>query len=134
MEKTPLTVSQSIALINQTLEYAYPVMLVEGEISSFKINRDKYVFFDLKDEEASLNCFMTVWQLRMPLEDGMKVQVVANPRLTAWGKFSLTVQAVQPVGEGSLKRSLELLKKKLEGEGLFALERKKSLPHLPHRI
>src|SRR5215213_1293951 len=98
MEKTPLTVSDSIALINQTLDYAYPVLVVEGEISSFKVNRDKYVFFDLKDEAASLGCFMTVWQLRMPLEDGMKVQVVARPGLTQWGKFSLTVREVRPVG------------------------------------
>ncbi|MFS8118065.1 MAG: exodeoxyribonuclease VII large subunit, partial [Microcoleus sp.] len=134
MEKTPISVSESIALINQTLEYAYPTLIVEGEISSFKINRDKYVFFDLKDDEASIGCFMTVWQLRMPLEDGMKVQIVANPRLTNWGKFSLTVREVRPIGEGSLKRSFELLKVKLEKEGLFAPENKRSLPSLPHRI
>lgn len=134
MEKTPLTVSQSLALINQTLEYAHPVLLVEGEVSSFKVNRDKYVFFDLKDDEASMGCFMTVWQLRMPLEDGMKVQVVASPRLTAWGKFSLTVREVRPIGAGSIKRSFEMLKTKLQAEGLFASERKKPLPPLPHRI
>lgn len=134
MEKTPISVSESIALINQTLDYAYPTLIVEGEISSFKINRDKYVFFDLKDDEASIACFMTVWQLRMPLEDGMKVQIVAKPRLTNWGKFSLTVREVRPIGEGSLKRSFELLKANLEKEGLFAPDNKRPLPSLPHRI
>lgn len=134
MENTPLSVSAASALVNQTLEYAFPVLLVEGEINSFKINRDKYVFFDVKDDEASLGCFMTVWQLRMPLEDGMKVQVVATPKLTAWGKFSLTVREVRPIGEGSIKRSSELLRTKLEKEGLFSEERKKSLPKLPRSI
>ncbi|MBC7746566.1 exodeoxyribonuclease VII large subunit [Pedobacter sp.] len=134
MEHTPLKVSDCIALINQTLEYAYPVVLVEGEVSSFKVNQGKYVFFDLKDETGTLNCFMTVYQLRTPLEDGMKVRVVAAPKLTQWGRFSLTVRDVQPVGEGSLKRSFELLRAKLEKEGLFAPERKRRLPVMPHRI
>ena len=70
MEKTPISVSETVALINQTLEYALQVLVVEGEVSLFKVNQGKYVFFDLKDEESSLGCFMTVWQLRMPLEDG----------------------------------------------------------------
>lgn len=128
------SVSECLALINQTLEYAYPSVTVEGEISSFKVNKGKFVFFDLKDSEALLSCFMMVYQLCMPLEDGMKVQVYAQPRLTAGGKFSLTVREITLVGEGTLKRSFELLKSKLDKEGLFAPERKRSLPFAPERI
>ena len=128
------SVSDFIALTNQTLEYAYPSVEIEGEVASFKVNQNKYVFFDLKDENGSLGCFMTVWQLRMPIEDGMKIIVTATPKLTNWGKFSLTVRALRPSGEGSLKKSFELLKAKLDKEGLFALERKRPLPTLPHRI
>jgi len=128
------SVSDFIALTNQTLEYAYPSVEVEGEVASFKVNQNKYVFFDLKDESGSLGCFMTVWQLRMPIEDGMKVVVTATPKLTNWGKFSLTVKALRPSGEGSLKKSFELLKAKLEKEGLFAFERKRPLPALPQHI
>lgn len=133
--KTPrLSVSDFIALANQTLEYAYPSIAVEGEVASFKVNQGKYVFFDLKDEGGSIGCFMTVWQLRQPIEDGMKVVVVAVPKLTKWGKFSLTIQAIRPSGEGSLKRSFDLLKEKLEKEGLFAEERKRHLPVTPEHI
>lgn len=134
MEKTPLLVSEAIAIINQTLDYAYPVLVVEGEVASFKINQNKYVFFDLKDESGTLGCFMTVYQLRLPIQDGMRVRVVAQPKLTQWGKFSLTVREVQPVGEGSLKKVFEILKTKLEKEGLFAAERKRTLPKIPSRI
>lgn len=58
----------------------------------------------------------------------MKVRVKATPKLTAWGKFSLNIQSVIPVGEGSLKKSFELLKKKLENEGLFDPAKKRPLP------
>ena len=71
---------------------------------------------------------MTLWSLRIPLEDGMKVVVRAVPKLTKWGKFSLTVDAVQPIGEGSLKKAYELLKKKLTAEGLFDKAKKRELP------
>ena len=117
-----------ISMINQTLEYAYSSVMVTGEVSSFKVNQGKWVFFDLKDEESSVSCFMPVWDLRVPLEDGMKVVARAVPKLTKWGKFSLTVNAVKPVGEGSLKKAYEMLKKKLAGEGLFDPAKKRKLP------
>lgn len=128
------TPTEFIGVVNQTLEYAYSSVLVTGEVASFKVNQGKWVFFDLKDEESSVSCFMTLWSLRQPLEDGMKVVVRAVPKLTKWGKFSLTVSAVQPVGEGSLKKAYELLKKKLTTEGLFDPAKKRLLPEDLTRI
>jgi exodeoxyribonuclease VII large subunit len=128
------SVSDFIAVSNQVLEMSFPGVEVEGEVASFKVNQNKYVFFDLKDDGGSVGCFMTVWQLRVALEDGMKVVVRAVPKLTPWGKFSLTVQAVRPSGEGSLKKNFELLKAKLEKEGLFASERKRTLPARPQHV
>lgn len=134
MELPSFRVSELIAVINQTLEYAYPGVIVEGEVASFKVSKGKYAFFDLKDDEGVVGCFMMAYQLRHPLEDGMHVRVVAQPRLTAWGKFSLTVREVAPVGEGSIKRSFDLLRAKLEKEGLFDDSRKRRLPYVPRRI
>ena len=129
MEPTQVySVSDFQAVCNQIMETAFSGVVVEGEVASFKINQGKYVFFDLKDEQSSVGCFMMKFALRFPLEDGMKVRVRAVPKLTNWGKFSLTVQAVMPVGEGDLKKSFELLKKKLTAEGLFAPEKKRPLP------
>ena len=128
------TPTEFISVVNQTLEYAYSSVVIVGEVASFKVNQGKWVFFDLKDEESSVGCFMTLWSLRQPLEDGMKVMIRAVPKLTKWGKFSLTVSAVQPVGEGSLKKAYELLKKKLTAEGLFDPAKKRSLPEDLTRI
>lgn len=129
MTETPkFSVSEFLEVVNQTLEYSYSSILVEGEVSSFKVSQGKWVFFDLKDENSSINCFLPLFQLRAPLEDGMKVVVRGFPKVTPWGKFSFTVRQIMPVGEGSIKKSFELLKKKLEKEGLFDRAKKRSLP------
>ena len=122
------TPTEFINVVNQTLDYAYHEATIVGEVASFKINQGKWVFFDIKDEESSISCFMTLYQLRIPIEDGMKVMVKGVPKVTKWGKFSFTVQAVKPVGEGSLKKAYEILKKKLSSEGLFDATKKRTLP------
>ena len=138
MEKTQIqpifSVSDFIAVVNQTLEYAYPSVSIEGEVASFKVSQGKFVFFDIKDKGGSIGCFMSIWQLRVPIEDGMKVIISAVPKLTQWGKFILTVKAIRPSGEGAIKKSFELLKSKLETEGLFVPERKRQLPTIPNHI
>ena len=127
-ESPTFTVSQFIAVCNDTLDYAYNNTIIEGEVSSFKVNQGKWVFFDLKDEESSLGCFLPLFQLRVPLEDGMKVKVQGIPKVTKWGKFSFTVKQIMPVGEGSIKKAFELLKAKLEKEGLFDPLKKRDIP------
>lgn len=128
MTNRPLSVTEFASIINDTLEMNYEAVEVTGEVASFKVNQGKWVFFDLKDEESSVPCFMTLWSLRQPLEDGMKVVIRGTPKLTKWGKFSVTVSAVRPVGEGSLKKAFEMLKKKLAAEGLFDPAKKREIP------
>lgn len=134
MENIQLSVSDFVALVNQTLEYAYPTVTVVGEVSEFKVSQGKWVSFKLKDAGAVVNCFMSVFQLRIPIEDGMKVLVTANPKLNPKGYFNLNIRLVKPVGEGSIKKGFELLKEKLGAEGLFAPERKRPLPSMPTHI
>jgi exodeoxyribonuclease VII large subunit len=134
MEPQAITVTQFLGIINETLGFAYPSVEIEGEVSSFKINQGKFVFFDLKDEQNTLSCFMMVHQLKLPIEDGMKVRVVGSPKITKFSKFSLTVRSINIAGEGALRRAMELLKKKLDTEGLFDPKRKRPLPVFPQRI
>ncbi|MDR3297782.1 MAG: exodeoxyribonuclease VII large subunit [Candidatus Nomurabacteria bacterium] len=128
MPEQTYTVSDFQAVCNQILDNAFAGVIIEGEVASFKINQGKFVFFDLKDESSSIGCFMMQFALRFPIEDGMRIRVKATPKITTWGKFSLTIQAIVPVGEGSLKKSFELLKKKLHTEGLFDPAKKRPLP------
>lgn len=125
---TPLTVSEFLDVTNRTLAGTFPRIIIEGEVISFKINQGKWVFFDLKDELSSVNCFMPLWDLHIPLEDGMKVILEAEPKITKWGKFSLTVKKIQPRGQGNIKKAFDLLKEKLEKEGLFDPAKKRPIP------
>ncbi|MCA9327515.1 exodeoxyribonuclease VII large subunit, partial [Candidatus Saccharibacteria bacterium] len=113
-----LGVSEFVAYVNQTLEVAYPHLEVEGELSNFRVSKNKWVYFDLKDETASLRCFATVYALPGPLEDGMVVRAAGSPRVHPLYNFSFNVQHIVPVGEGSLRRAADLLAAKLEKEGL----------------
>ncbi len=129
-----LTVSQLVEVINFTLEETMGKIMVEGEVDEFKIIHDKWVTFSLKDESSSVNCFMTVWQYRAQIEDGMKVKAIGVPKLRNKGFFSFVLDSVTPSGEGALKRALQLLQQKLTTEGLFSSERKRTLPRFPQHV
>lgn len=110
---------------------------VEGEVANYNVSKGKFVFFDLKDEQedARIACFAMTYQLSSPLEDGMRVVVTGKPGLyQKSGQFRLSVLKAEPVGEGSLKRAFELLKKKLELEGLFSPVRKRKLPRYVNKV
>ncbi len=127
-------VSDFVAVFNQTIEYAYPSINIVGELANFRVSKNRWVYFDLKDEMSSVKFFGTVYQLPGPLEDGLMVQVTGVPRLHPQYGFSISVQNMKPVGEGSIKRASALLEAKLRSEGLFDASRKRLLPYPPARI
>lgn len=128
------SVSDFVAVLNQTLDYAYPDVTVVGELSNFRVSKNRWVYFDLKDEYSSVKFFGTIYMLPGPLEDGLMVQVSGTPRLHNQFGFSVNMRSIQPVGEGSLKKAAALLEAKLTAEGLFDESRKRFLPHPPKRI
>jgi len=133
-----LSVGEFLELVNHTLkQIPSNEVIIEGEVSDYRVAQGKWVSFDLKDEEAEavLKCFMTTWQLKAPIEDGMRVQLKGYPKIyERFGTFKMNVTEVSAVGEGALRQSYELLKKKLQSEGLFDQTRKRALPRFPERI
>ena len=112
---------------------------VKGEISSFKI-QGSAIYFSIKDseKEGTLDCFMWLRNYEVcsiEAEIGMEVIVEGMPNIyVPNGRFNFSVNTIELVGEGALKLAYDKLKKKLEVEGLFALERKKPIPELPEKI
>lgn len=136
-EPQALSVSQFVDALNIVFaDKVFPDgVTIEGEVAEYRVSQGKWIWFLLKDESAVVSCFATAWQLRQPLEDGMKVRVHGVPKIYAKsGKFSVTVERVEMVGEGALRRAFELMKRKLEADGLFAPERKRAIPPFPERI
>jgi exodeoxyribonuclease VII large subunit len=129
-----VSVSEFVDLVNQTYEIAFPSVTIVGELANFRVSKNRWVYFDLKDENAQVKFFGTVYMLPGPLEDGMMLQVRGTPRMHPLYGFSVTAQAIRPVGEGAIKKASELLQAKLTAEGLFDAERKRILPAIPERI
>jgi exodeoxyribonuclease VII large subunit len=129
-----LGVSDFVALVNQTFEYAYPFVTIIGELANFRVSKNKWVYFDLKDEFSSVRFFGTVYKLPGPLEDGMVLEVNGSPRLHPQFGFSVNVHSLRPVGEGSIKKAANLLEAKLRTEGLFDEARKRLLPYPPQAV
>lgn len=133
-----LTVGEYLNLINSTLAtIPSEDVTVTGEIVDYRVSQGKWINFDLKDEEeeAKISCFMTSFQLKTAIDNGMRVEIIGQPKVyERFGRFSLNVRQLQPVGEGALAQAYALLKKKLESEGLFDQSRKRSIPRIPKKI
>ena len=136
-DKKPYTVSNYLDLINSKLR-DYDAK-VQGEISSLNISGN-YLFFSLKDKDdgSLLNCFMWASDYKMSgieFEEGLEIIAQGFPDVyKPSGKLSLRTSTAELVGEGALKKAYEKLKKRLEDEGLFDLERKKNIPDFVHKI
>src|SRR5438046_3135102 len=132
------TVSELTRSIRGTLETKFAAVWVQGEISNYKLHPSGHQYFTLKDQRAQISCVIwrdTIAPPRQPLVDGTQVQVYGTVTVfEARGQYQLNVQILQPRGVGLLQAKFEVLKRKLEAEGLFAQERKRPLPKFPRRI
>ncbi|MHB8894008.1 MAG: exodeoxyribonuclease VII large subunit [Candidatus Geothermincolia bacterium] len=131
-----LTVSEVNRMAKHALERIS--VTVQGEVSGLNTRYPYYVYLNLRDNEATLPAIM---QKRMydaldfTLEEG--ASVVVDGMLTLFekqGRFQVRVVSMRPFGEGALQRRIEMIKKKLQAEGLFDDARKRPLPEFPERI
>jgi len=122
----------------QLIESGLPLLWVRGEISNFVNAASGHWYFSLKDDQAQVRCVMFRHKSQyldwLP-RNGMQIEVLALPSLyEARGDFQLTLEQMRLAGTGALYEAFEKLKKKLEGEGLFADTRKRDLPHFPVQV
>ena len=132
------SVSEITKSIKFVLESSFEKISVEGEISNFKSHGSGHWYFNLKDENAVINC--TMWKginnyVFFSPEDGMKV--IITGRVTVFpprGSYQLDVRSMKPAGIGELQAAFERLKNKLQSQGLFDLEHKREIPQFPQKI
>lgn len=128
------SVTDFVAICNQILDTSFGAVQITGELAHFKISKNKWVYFDLKDDYCTLRFFGTIYNLPGPLEDGMMLTVLGTPQLHPKFGFSITVRSIQLSGEGTIKKASQLLEQQLAKEGLFAIERKRMVPYPPSTI
>ncbi len=112
---------------------------MRGEISGYKgAHSSGHCYFSLKDEGAKLDAI--IWRgsftrLRAKMQDGL--EVIATGKISSYpnkSSYQIIIENIEPAGVGALMALLEERRKKLAGEGLFDVERKRPLPYLPHTI
>ncbi len=136
----PLTVTQLTAAIEKAIKSGVPgTITVRGEVSNASGRQASgHLYFTLKDSSACINCVMwrdAASRLQFKLEDGL--EMIATGRVSVYapqGRYQLQVQTLQPAGRGALELAFRQMQAKLAAEGLFAAERKKTIPLYPSRI
>lgn len=134
-----VTVSQlnrRIALILKG-EKAFTDISIRGEISNFTYHsKSGHIYFTLKDETSSLKAVMFrsyAENLSFTPENGMAVIVRGSVQcFERDGIYQLYAYEIAADGEGDMANEFEVLKKKLDEEGLF--KRKRPIPAVPKRI
>jgi exodeoxyribonuclease VII large subunit len=133
-----LTVSELTWQVKKLLEKQVGQVWVSGEITNLRAQSSGHTYFTVKDAGAQLSCVLFRGESQVDrslLQDGRKVNLqgeltVYEPR----GQYQMRVTQVELQGVGALQQAFEKLKQKLNAEGLFAQERKRSLPRFPRRI
>jgi len=132
-----LTVTQLNQRARQLLEKQFTRVTVIGEVSNIRVVGGHH-YFSLKDDRSQLAAVLfrrEAARLGFPLRDG--AEVVATGKLTIYpqrGTFQIVLDHLELRGAGALQAAFEELKRRLSAEGLFARERKRSLPLVPGRV
>jgi exodeoxyribonuclease VII large subunit len=134
----PLSVTQLTRQLKDCLEGNFPLVAVRGEVSGATHAASGHAYFTLKDENAQLRVVMwnrTARRIRFDVADGIEVVAIGAIELYApRGTYQLVVEDLIPEGIGPLELAFRQLHEKLGAEGLFAPERKRSIPRFPRRI
>ncbi len=133
-----LSVSELTAQVKRLLEKQVGAVWVTGEVTNLRAQSSGHIYFTLKDATSQLSCVLFRGEAvmnRSVLQDGQKVLLQGDVTVyEARGQYQLIVHAVELQGVGALQIAFDKLKQKLAAEGLFAPERKRSLPDYPQRI
>ena len=133
-----ITVTELNKCVRQIIENNIGDLWVHGEISKLTLHSSGHWYFTLKDDKAAVACAMFQRDninVTFKLKDGQKVFVFARPSLyEISGRYQLIVLKMEEAGKGDLQKKFELLKNKLNSEGLFDSIHKKNLPYLPKKI
>lgn len=134
------TVTQLNNLIKDYIEINPSLKKIQviGEISNLKKHYTGHWYLTLKDENSRINAMVFASyasKIRIKVEDGMKVMVTGTVSVYAQGgSYQIYINEIDPVGVGALYLQYEELKKKLNQEGLFDVNKKKKIPEFPNRI
>jgi exodeoxyribonuclease VII large subunit len=107
-------------------------------VSERDISTAGHVYFTLRDSAGQIRCVLFATNAaNVPLTPQNGMRLLAHGFVEVYlrgGRYQLHCDDLLPAGAGEAHLRLEALKRRLAAEGLFAAERKRSLPPRPRRI
>ncbi len=140
MALKPITVTQLNHYISRVLttDPLLGNLTVTGEISNLKYHSSGHLYFSISDENSKINCFFPAQYARgLHYELGDGLAVIIHGYLNVYkkgGTYTLFIRSIEIAGEGNLAMAFQMLKEKLDAEGLFDPAHKKPIPRFPRRI
>lgn len=140
MALKPITVTQLNHYISRVLttDPLLGNLTVTGEISNLKYHSSGHLYFSISDENSKINCFFPAQYARgLHYELGDGLAVIIHGYLNVYkkgGTYTLFIRSIEIAGEGNLAMAFQMLKEKLDAEGLFDPAHKKLIPRFPRRI
>ena len=126
------SVSEINRLVKKVLTDSFDSVWIKGEISNFTKASSGHWYFTIKDNTSQVRCTMFRGKnnlVNWDIKDGDLVEIHCDIGLyEARGEYQLNVNKIQKSGLGELFEAFQLLKIKLEKEGLFDEKNKKSIP------
>ena len=129
--------SAALRRMTNALEGVLDGIWITGEVAEVSLSSLGHLYFSLKDEAALLSCAMFRSALgRGPIfQKGDRIELLGHVDIYApRGRLQMVGTRWRPAGVGSLYEAFLKLKAKLEAEGLFASERKKTIPRFVRRV
>jgi exodeoxyribonuclease VII large subunit len=137
--QAPYTVSELSGALKRTVEGAFGLVRVRGEIvMQARTQSSGHLYFGLKDDAAVIDavCWRgNAQKLSLVPEHGM--EVIATGKLTTYpgrSKYQIVVETMELAGQGALFKLIEERRLRLLAEGLFDSAAKRTLPYIPQRI
>ena len=138
LEPAFYTVSELNALVSHALSLEFGLVWLQGEISTLTKAASGHYYLSLKDDQAVVKAVIfrarrIYCDFEPNVGDRVEVQVkvgLYEPR----GEFQLNIQQLRRAGRGSLHEQFERLKLRLQQEGLFDIEGKRSPVQVPRAL
>ncbi len=131
-----LTVSEFTKQLKNSAEKLFSNIAVVGEVSGFTVHKSGHWYFSLKDDEALIQAVFWGTNNKNSFipKEGEKVKVKGKLAFyPPMGRYQVVVSSMEKDGVGELYYAFEILKQKLEKEGLFS-KPKRELPIIPKKV
>lgn len=132
------SVSELNEAVSKLLGLEFGLVWLRGEVSTLTRASSGHLYLSIKDERSVVKAVMfRARQAFCAFTPSVGDQIEVQARLGLYeprGDFQLNIQVLRRAGRGTLNEQFELLKAKLQAEGLFDMASKREIARMPRVV